>query len=449
MCMVYNSPVLAADFADGVPSAKRTTALTTGGSSTPAASTHRRQLTGAKGFVRSNPMSDLFEVDRFHHIEFWCGDAKTTSSRFGLALGLNLVAKSDQATGNHDYASYVMQSNDVSMAFTAPYGNDHEGHRFFKKHGIAVRAVGIRVTDAAKAFEACVQAGGIAVSSPRVLGAADAHEGEVHALESELKTMTVAEVQLYGDVVLRFVSGEFDGPYLPGYKRVDVERNVGYGLRRMDHIVGNVPDLISVRDYLIDCTGFHEFAEFVAEDVGTVDSGLNSVVLTSNNEMVILPVNEPTFDTPRKSQIQTYLEQNEGAGVQHVALKTDDIFSTLRKMQDATAFGGFEFMPAPGTRYYKELRERIGPYLTDEEFRSCEELGLLVDRDDQGVLIQIFTKPVGDRSTFFFEIIQRICTDSAGELVGRDVAGCGGFGKGNFKELFKSIERHESDLGIN
>jgi 4-hydroxyphenylpyruvate dioxygenase len=118
-------------------------------------------------------------------------------------------------------------------------------------------------------------------------------------------------------------------------------------------------------------------------------------------------------------------------------------------MRDATAFGGFEFMPAPGMRYYKELPERIGPYLTDEEFRACEELGLLVDRDDQGILIQIFTKPVGDRSTFFFEIIQRICTDDAGEVVGRDVAGCGGFGKGNFKELFKSIERHESDLGIN
>ena len=421
----------------------------------------RRQLAGAKSFVRSNPMTDLFEVDRFHHIEFWCGDAKTTSSRFGLALGLDLVAKSDQGTGNHDCASYVMQSNDITIVFTAPYGNKHEAHEFFQKHGIAVRAVGVRVTDAAKAFQAFVQRGGVGVMEPRVIGGVDSEHierSEGLGMDGERstgktgktgKTMTVAEVQLYGDVVLRFVSGEYVGPYIPGYTDVVVEQSISYGLQRMDHIVGNVPDLISVRDYLMDSTGFHEFAEFVAEDVGTVDSGLNSVVLTSNNEMVILPINEPTFNTPRKSQIQTYLEQNEGAGVQHVALKTDNIFSTLQKMRDATAFGGFEFMPAPGARYYEQLPSKIGPYLTDKEFRMCEQLGLLVDRDDQGVLLQIFTKPVGDRSTFFFEIIQRICTDDAGGVIERDVAGCGGFGKGNFKELFKSIERHESNLGIN
>jgi 4-hydroxyphenylpyruvate dioxygenase len=395
----------------------------------------RRELAGAKSFVRSNPMSDLFEVEKFDHIEFWCGDARTTSCRFGLALGLTLVAKSDHSTGNREVASYVMQSNEIRMTFTAPYGNDHPAHDFFKAHGIAVRAVGIRVRDAAKAFEACAEHGGVPVKKPQVI---------------ESSGMTLAEVQLYGDVVLRFVSGENSaGSFMPGYAPVNVERENCYGLQRMDHIVGNVPDLISVRDYLMECTGFHEFAEFVAEDVGTVDSGLNSVVLTSNNEMVILPVNEPTFNTPRKSQIQTYLEQNGGAGVQHVALKTDNIFATLRKMRDATSYGGFEFMPAPGVRYYEELPSTVGPYLTEEEFRTCEELGVLVDRDDQGILLQIFTKPVGDRSTFFFEIIQRICTDESGDVVQQDVAGCGGFGKGNFRELFKSIERHESNLGIN
>jgi 4-hydroxyphenylpyruvate dioxygenase len=374
------------------------------------------------------------------------------------------VAKSDQGTGNYEYASYVMQSNEVSMVFSAPYGNDHEAHGFFKAHGIAVRAVGVRVEDATKAFEACVKHGGVAVTPPRALtgkerdgggkerdggGSRGTSSTTTATTASTATTIVVAEVQLYGDVVLRFVSGDYAGVHLPGYTAVDAKQNVCYGLRRMDHIVGNVPDLISVRDYLMNCTGFHEFAEFVAEDVGTVDSGLNSVVLTSNNEMVILPVNEPTFNTPRKSQIQTYLEQNEGPGVQHVALKTDDIFATLRKMREATVYGGFEFMPAPGVRYYKGLPSKIGPYLTEAEFLMCEELGILVDRDDQGILLQIFTKPIGDRSTFFFEIIQRICTDTGGEVVRRDVAGCGGFGKGNFKELFKSIERHESNLGIN
>ena len=306
----------------------------------------RRQLTGAKSFVRSNPMSDLFGVERFDHIEFWCGDAKTTSSRFGLALGLNLVAKSDQGTGNYEFASYVMQSNEISMVFSAPYGNEHEAHGFFKAHGIAVRAVGVRVEDAAAAFEACVKHGGVAVTPPRVLTSG----GKGDATGGTSTGKTIAEVRLYGDVVLRFVSGDYAGPHLPGYTAVHTEQNVSYGLRRMDHIVGNVPDLIAVRDYLMHCTGFHEFAEFVAEDVGTVDSGLNSVVLTSNNEMVILPVNEPTFNTPRKSQIQTYLEQNEGPGVQHVALKTDDIFSTLHKMREATVRRCFSFLDVVLTR---------------------------------------------------------------------------------------------------
>jgi 4-hydroxyphenylpyruvate dioxygenase len=398
-------------------------------------SSGRRPLLGAKSFVRSNPMSDLFDVKKFDHIEFWCGDAKNTSSRFGVALGITLVAKSDQGTGNQEFASYVMQGNDVKLVFSAPYGIEHEAHGFFKRHGIAVRAVGLRVDDAAKAFEACVKNGGVAVTEPKIFG--------------ENGDLTVSEVHFYGDVVLRFVSGTFQGPYMPGYETVQVDGGLNYGIDRIDHVVGNVPDLITARDYLMKCTGFHEFAEFVAEDVGTVDSGLNSVVLTSNNEMVILPVNEPTFNTARKSQIQTYLEQNQGAGVQHIALKTSDIFLTLREMKAAGAFGGFDFMPSPGNRYYEELPSKIGPYLSDKEFGMCRELGILVDRDDQGILLQIFTKPVGDRPTFFFEIIQRICTATDGEVVHRDIAGCGGFGKGNFKELFKSIERHESNLGIN
>lgn len=428
----------------------------------------RRALTGMKGFVRSNPKSDIFDVKCFDHVEFWCGDALNTSKRFGLGLGMSLVAKSDQSTENYHFASYVMKSKNIVMAFTAPYSatlsmdmnsrppvpyDQEEAREFFNTHGLAVRAVGIRVGDASKAFRACVEKGGVPVQEPMTMTSEDG------------SSCVVAEVKLYGDVVLRYVSGTHDGPYLPGYETVIVDSSDGggggrttidceedvisYGLERFDHAVGNVPDLIATRDYIMACTGFHEFAEFVAEDVGTVDSGLNSVVLASNNEMVLLPVNEPTFNTPRKSQIQTYLEQNGGPGLQHLALKTNDIFTTMKRMRAVTAYGGLEFMPKPSKEYYEALPDKIGPYLSPKQYKLCEELGLLVDRDDQGVLLQIFTKPVGDRSTFFFEIIQRICTDTSGGVVDHDVAACGGFGKGNFSELFKSIEVYETELGIN
>ena len=170
-----------------------------------------------------------------------------------------------------------------------------------------------------------------------------------------------------------------------------------YGIRRLDHAVGNVPELAPAVNYVKKFTGFHEFAEFTAEDVGTNESGLNSVVLANNDEMVLLPLNEPVYGTKRKSQIETYLEHNEGAGVQHLALMSSDIFRTLREMRKRSCVGGFEFMPSPPPTYYKNLKKRAGDVLSDEQIKECEELGILVDRDDQGTLLQIFTKPIGDR----------------------------------------------------
>lgn len=201
----------------------------------------------------------------------------------------------------------------------------------------------------------------------------------------------VAEVKAYGDVVLRFVSrhGGFEGAFFPGYKAVKEAGPLDYGLQRLDHAVGNVWDMAAAVRYIGGMTGFHEFAEFTAEDVGTSNSGLNSVVLASNDERVLLPLNEPTFGTPRKSQIQTYLEQNLGPGLQHLALATPDILATMRKMRAATAMGGFEFQDPPNRAYYAALPGRIGDALSPEEYAMVEELGLLVDRDDQGVLLQV------------------------------------------------------------
>ncbi|GAA0166793.1 oxygenase [Lithospermum erythrorhizon] len=409
------------------------------------------KLVGCNNFVRTNPKSDLFNVKRFHHVEFWCGDAINTASRFSWGLGMTMFAKSDLSTGNMVHASYVLKSGELNFVFTAPYSNTtycsscsaafygfsclvHRG--FVASHGLGVRAVAVEVEDAHVAFSTSVSRGANPVVEPVVL-----RDGRT----------VIAEVGLYGDVVLRFVScggGNGGDLFLPGFEVVEgLDIELDYGIRRLDHAVGNVPKLGPVVEYVKKFTGFHEFAEFTAEDVGTLESGLNSMVLANNDETVLLPFNEPVHGMKRKSQIQTYLEHNEGAGVQHLALVTEDIFRTLREMRKRSGIGGFEFMPSPPPTYYKKLKNRARDVLSDEQIKECEELGILMDKDDQGTLLQIFTKPVGDRPTIFIEIIQRIgcmLEDDQGRLYQK--GGCGGFGKGNFSELFKSIEEFEKIL---
>lgn len=411
-------------------------------------------------FKRINPLSDKITVLGFHHVEYYCGDATTCYKHFMLGLGIELASKSDFSTGNHVHASYLLQSGNMRMLFTAPYRTAHAEEtksndspvlpgfkqdfaaEFFRNHGFGVRAVAIEVDDVTKSYNTMIENGAGHVLSPTRLQD-DAGRGY----------FDVAEVKLYGDVVIRIVNGSnFSGNFLPNFKDlVDLKsKSVGrYGLERFDHIVGNVWKMHEMQEYVKKITGFHEFAEFTAEDVGTVDSGLNSVVLANNNESVLLPINEPTYGTKRKSQIQTYLEQNNGPGVQHMALFTSDIFTTLKQMRAAGALGGLEFMDPQPAAYYEKLPARLGPDsgVTGEQLRQAQELGVLVDKDDQGVLLQIFTKPVGDRPTLFFEIIQRVgCEDP---VTGIQKAGCGGFGKGNFKDLFKSIEDYENTLKIN
>uniref|UniRef100_A0A804U7K8 4-hydroxyphenylpyruvate dioxygenase n=1 Tax=Zea mays TaxID=4577 RepID=A0A804U7K8_MAIZE len=236
-------------------------------------------------------------------------------------------------------------------------------------------------------------------------------------------------------------------PFLPGFEGVASPGAADYGLSRFDHIVGNVPELAPAAAYFAGFTGFHEFAEFTTEDVGTAESGLNSMVLANNSENVLLPLNEPVHGTKRRSQIQTFLDHHGGPGVQHMALASDDVLRTLREMQARSAMGGFEFMAPPTSDYYDGVRRRAGDVLTEAQIKECQELGVLVDRDDQGVLLQIFTKPVGDRPTLFLEIIQRIgCMEKDEKGQEYQKGGCGGFGKGNFSQLFKSIEDYEKSL---
>ncbi|KAF5770130.1 putative 4-hydroxyphenylpyruvate dioxygenase [Helianthus annuus] len=419
------------------------------------------KLVGFKNFIRTNPMSDKFTVKNFHHIEFWCSDATNTARRFSWGLGMPIIFKSDLSTGNSTHASYLLRSGHLNFLFTAPYSPSispttttasiptfsHSASRHFTAtHGLAVRAIAVEVEDAETAFAVSVANGAKPSSPPVTLGHND---------------VVLSEVKLYGDVVLRYVSYKNNTNnnnnndndnyiFLPGFEAMDKTssfQELDYGIRRLDHAVGNVPELAPAVDYVKSFTGFHEFAEFTAEDVGTSESGLNSVVLACNSEMVLIPMNEPVYGTKRKSQIQTYLEHNEGAGVQHLALASEDIFRTLREMRKRSGVGGFEFMPSPPPTYYRNLKSRAGDVLSDEQIKECEELGILVDRDDQGTLLQIFTKPVGDRPTIFIEIIQRVgCMVKDDEGKVQQKAGCGGFGKGNFSELFKSIEEYEKTL---
>ncbi|KAL2938789.1 4-hydroxyphenylpyruvate dioxygenase [Bienertia sinuspersici] len=411
------------------------------------------KLVGYSNFVRINPKSDLFPVKRFHHIEFWTGDATNVSRRFSWGLGMPIVAKSDLSTGNSVHASYLLRSGNLSFLFTSAYSptisssspssasiptfNPSQFTSFLTAHGLAVRAVAIEVESADAAFDTSVSHGAIPCSPPTHLP----------------NGVALAEVHLYGDVVLRYISYGKDtdaSSFLAGFEEMPEEasfRGLDFGLRRLDHAVGNVPELGPAMEYVKKFTGFHEFAEFTAEDVGTSESGLNSAVLANNDETVLMPMNEPVYGTKRKSQIQTYLEHNEGAGLQHLALMSEDIFWTLREMRKRSGVGGFEFMPRPPPTYYRNLRGRAKGVLSEEQMKECEELGILVDMDDQGTLLQIFTKPIGDRPTMFIEIIQRIgcmVKDESGKLYQK--GGCGGFGKGNFSELFKSIEEYEKTL---
>jgi len=455
-------------------------------------------------------------------VEFYTGDAFMTAKRFELALGIPITCWSSLATGNDVCVTYGLECGDsrssdgkdrepgegvrfmitapLSRAMQKPNNNQNSNvittntvgsnvdmtaplplpgydvnsaHEFYSKHGLAVRAVGVEVKDARMAYECAVKNGAVGVLEPTSIPNLKREKGFVQDCH-------IAEVSLYGDVVLRFVS--FDGsgsdnaitsdlnqptPFLPNlspYPSYKSSKST-YGLTRLDHTVGNVPDLLSVQNYIQTFTGYHPFAEFTPEDIGTVESGLNSVVLASDNEAVLLPLNEPT-NGKRKSQIQTYLEQNEGPGIQHIAIKTSDIFHTIAQMRYAEEhLGGFELMVRPSSQYYEELPMRLGGKLSMDQYEQLEKLGILADADDEGVLLQIFTKPLGDRPTLFFEFIQRIgciieeeeeeeedddmeSKSSSSTRRIKERPGCGGFGQGNFRELFKAIEDHEKTLNV-
>ena len=357
---------------------------------------------------------DTLPLKRIDHMELWVGNAKQAAYFYRLALGMDLVAYSGPETGSRERASYVLQRDKVRLVVSTPIRSDHAMAEHIHRHGDGVRAIALEVDDANQAFLTTVERGARPVSPPQTL-------------QDDQGKAVVASIATYGDTVLTFVErNHYTGAFLPGYQERLVE-GPDHGIAAIDHIVGNVElgRMNEWVDFFARVMGFSQLVHFDDQDISTEYSALMSKVMQDGTGKIKFPINEPA-DGRRKSQIEEYLEFYNGAGVQHIALLTGDIIATVSKMREA----GVEFLRVPDA-YYVEAQQRVGE--VKEDFEAIRRLGILVDRDDEGYLLQIFTKPVEDRPTVFFEVIQR--------------RGSRGFGKGNFKALFEAIEREQALRG--
>ena len=353
----------------------------------------------------------------FDHLEFYVGNAKQAAHFYTTAFGFTPVAYAGPETGLADRASYVLRQHDLTFVITTSLATDGAIATFVRRHGDGVRDIALRTSDARGAFAAAVNGGARVVAEP--VERADEHGRTV-----------VASIGAYGDVVHTFVErAAYRGVWLPGYvpHAARVQAPHAVGLRRLDHCVGNVGwnEMETWCDYYARALGFEPLIAFDDRDISTEFTALRSKVMQHRGGQVKLPINEPARGR-KTSQIEEYLAFNDGPGVQHVAIATDDIIGAVRALRA----NGVALLDAPAS-YYETLRERVGPI--DEDLAVLRELRILVDRDDRGYMLQIFTQPLEDRPTLFFEIIQR--------------NGSASFGKGNFKALFVSIEQEQVKRG--
>jgi 4-hydroxyphenylpyruvate dioxygenase len=363
-------------------------------------------------------MEDFLPLKRIDYIEFFCGNAKQSAIYYQYAFGFKLTGYSGLETGNKAFASYILEQGKIRYILTTPYSDDTFISQHIKKHGDGVRDVAFEVDDAAKSFHETVKRGAIPVLEPTVI---DTEEGKF--VKSSIKT--------FGDTIHSFIERRnYSGKLLPGFVDASGKCLKGIkdtGLKAVDHMVGNVElgKMMNWVEFYSQTLGFNQLLSFDDKDISTEYTALMSKVMQNNTGKIKIPINEPAAGK-KKSQIEEYLDFYKSPGIQHVAMSTPDILDTVTQLSSR----GVEFLTVP-TTYYTELEKRIGKI--DENIRELEKLGILVDRDDDGYLLQIFTKPVEDRPTLFFEIIQR--------------KGARSFGKGNFKALFESIEREQSLRG--
>ncbi len=360
--------------------------------------------------------TDFLPLNGTDYVEFYVGNAKQAAHFYKTAFGFQSLAYAGPETGVRDRASYVLKQDKIRLVLTTPLHSDHPIAEHIKKHGDGVKVLALWVDDAFDAFEQTTSRGAEAFQQPQVL--TDEH-GEVRT----------SGIKLYGETAHIFVERKnYKGIFLPGYKEWKSDYNpTPTGLMYVDHCVGNV-GWHKMNDWVKfyeEVMGFKNILTFDDKMISTEYSALMSKVMSNGNGYVKFPINEPA-EGKKKSQIEEYLEFYEGEGVQHLALATNNIVETVTELQNR----GIDFLHVP-TTYYDELLERVGHI--DEDLEPLKRLGILVDRDDEGYLLQIFTKPLEDRPTVFFEIIQR--------------KGARSFGAGNFKALFESIEREQELRG--
>lgn len=359
---------------------------------------------------------DFLPINGTDHIEFYVGNAKQSALYYQYAFGFKLVAYAGPETGVRDRASYVLRQDKITLVLTTSLQPDSEIAEHVKKHGDGVKVLALWVDDATKSFQETTLRGAEPAFTPKVL-------------KDEFGEVTVAAIRTYGETIHTFVERKnYKGPFLPGYKPRTSGVNIEpIGLKYVDHCVGNVElgRMNTWVDFYEKVMGFSLLVTFDDKDISTEYSALMSKVVSNGNGYIKFPINEPA-EGKKKSQIEEYLDFYKTAGVQHIAIATDDIIHTVGELRRR----GVEFLYVP-ENYYEDVLERVGTI--NEDLEELKKQNILIDRDEEGYLLQIFTKPIQDRPTVFFEIIER--------------NGAKSFGKGNFKALFESIEREQELRG--
>lgn len=366
-------------------------------------------------------MDDFLPIKSVDHVEFYVGNAKQAAHYYRTGFGFALTAYSGLETGNRQRASYVMEQGKIRLVLSTALSPDHPISRHVHLHGDGVAVIALEVPDAASAYQETTKRGATGAIPPT-------QEEDDHGV------LRYSAIRAYGDTLIKFVDrSNYQGVFAPGYTPRSSNgaggngRHKGVGLAHIDHMVGNVELGAMNRwvQFFAQTMGFSQLIHFDDKDISTEYSALMSKVMQDGTGKVKFPINEPA-EGKKKSQIQEYLDYYYGPGVQHLALSTGDIIATVSQLRE----NGIEFLRVPNT-YYEDLEARVGKI--NEPVDKLAELGILVDRDEEGYLLQIFTKPVEDRPTVFYEVIER--------------HGSRGFGKGNFKALFESIEREQALRG--
>ncbi|MBP9192765.1 MAG: 4-hydroxyphenylpyruvate dioxygenase [Ignavibacteria bacterium] len=361
---------------------------------------------------------DFLPLKRIDHLEFYCGNAKQSAFFYQYVMGFKLTGYSGLETGNRDKASYLLEQGKIKFVLSTTLTDDNFIAEHHKKHGDGVRDIAMEVEDATKSYVETTNRGAKGVLEPT-------------EFKDENGVLIKSSIQTYGDTIHSFIERKnYNGLFMPGFVSAEDKAVKGIkdvDLRAVDHIVGNV-ELGRMNEWVkfyAHTMGFNQLISFDDKDISTDFTALMSKVMQNGTGKIKFPINEPA-PGKKKSQIEEYIDFYKSGGAQHIAMSTPNILETVKELQTR----GLQFLTIP-TTYYSELVDRVGEI--DEDISDLERLGILVDRDEDGYLLQIFTKPIEDRPTVFFEIIQR--------------KGARSFGKGNFKALFEAIEREQELRG--